>query len=406
MSKMSEIKRVYMDHSATTAVDPDVKEEMLKYFSEEYGNASQMYSMGQIANSAMILARERLSNLIGATNPHEIIFNSGGTEADNAALKGIMLSQKNKKKHMITSAIEHPAILKTCSFLEKQGIKVTYLPVDEFGLVKLEELKKVISKDTALVSVMHANNEIGTIEPIKEIAEITHDAGAIFHTDAVQTVGKIPLDVEKLEIDLLSLSSHKLYGPKGVGALYKKQGIRLEPLIHGGGHEKGYRSGTENIAGIVGLGKAAELAKKYLPKEMKRLTKMRDQLINDLLKIDDTILNGHRTKRLPHNANLSFKYIEGESLILRLDARGIYASTGSACSSKSLNASHVLLAIGLRPEIAHGSLRLTIGRWTTQKEIDYALKVVPEIVNELREMSAFRKETEEFVMSLKDEHNH
>lgn len=405
MSKMSEIKRVYMDHSATTAVDPEVKKEMLQYFSEEYGNASQMYSMGQIANSAMILARERLVKLIGASEPQEIIFNSGGTEADNTALKGIMLSEKNKKKHMITSAIEHPAILKTCEFLEKQGIKVTYLPVDEFGLVKLEELKEAISKDTALVSIMHANNEIGTIEPIKEIAEITHDAGAIFHTDAVQTVGKIPIDVEKLGVDLLSLSSHKLYGPKGVGALYKKQGVRLEPLMHGGGHEKGFRSGTENVTGIVGLGKAAELAEKYLPEEMKRLTKLRDQLIDNLLKIDDTILNGHRTKRLPHNANLSFKYIEGESLILKLDARGIYASTGSACSSKSLKASHVLLAIGLRPEIAHGSLRLTIGRWTTQEEIDYTLKVVPEVVNELREMSAFRKETEEYVMSLKDDHD-
>ncbi|NHJ03676.1 MAG: cysteine desulfurase NifS [Candidatus Heimdallarchaeota archaeon] len=402
---MSEIKRVYMDHSATTAVDPEVRDEMIKFFSEEYGNASQMYTMGQIANAAIILARERLAKLIGAQKPQEIIFNSGGTEADNTALKGIMLARKNEKKHMITSAIEHPAILKTSNYLEQLGIKVTYLPVDEFGLVQLEDLKEAITKETALVSIMHANNEIGTIEPVKEIAEITHDAGAIFHTDAVQTVGKIPIDVEKLGIDLLSLSSHKLYGPKGVGALYKKQGIRLEPIMHGGGHEKGYRSGTENVSGIVGLGKAAELAEKHLPEEMKRLTVMRDQLIDNFLKIDDTRLNGHRTLRLPHNANLSFKFVEGEALILRLDAKGIYASTGSACSTKSLSASHVLLAIGLRPEIAHGSLRLTLGRWTSQEDIDYTLKVVPEVVKELREMSAFRKETEDYVMSLKDEHD-
>ncbi|HUU78304.1 MAG TPA: cysteine desulfurase NifS [candidate division Zixibacteria bacterium] len=402
---MSKIRRVYMDHSATTAVDPEVREEMIKFFSEEYGNASQMYTMGQIANAAITLARERVAKLIGVQKPQEIIFNSGGTEADNTALKGIMLARKNEKKHMITSAIEHPAILKTSNYLEQLGIKVTYLPVDEFGLVQLEDLKEAITKETALVSIMHANNEIGTIEPIKEIAEITHDKGAIFHTDAVQTVGKIPIDVEKLGIDLLSLSSHKLYGPKGVGALYKKQGIRLEPIMHGGGHEKGYRSGTENVSGIVGLGKAAELAEKHLPEEMKRLTIMRDQLIDNFLKIEDTRLNGHRTLRLPHNANLSFKFVEGEALILRLDAKGIYASTGSACSTKSLSASHVLLAIGLRPEIAHGSLRLTLGRWTSQEDIDYTLKVVPEVVKELREMSAFRKETEEYVMSLKDEHD-
>lgn len=402
---MSEKRIVYMDHSATTAVDPEVRDEMIKFFSEEYGNASQMYTLGQVANAAISLARERVAKLIGAQKPQEIIFNSGGTEADNTALKGIMLARKNEKKHMITSAIEHPAILKTSNYLEQLGIKVTYLSVDEFGLVQLDDLKEALTKDTALVSIMHANNEIGTIEPIEKIAEITHDAGAIFHTDAVQTVGKIPIDVEKLGIDLLSLSSHKLYGPKGVGALYKKQGIRLEPIMHGGGHEKGYRSGTENVSGIVGLGKAAELAEKHLPEEMKRLTIMRDQLIDNFLKIEDTRLNGHRTLRLPHNANLSFKFVEGEALILRLDAKGIYASTGSACSTKSLSASHVLLAIGLRPEIAHGSLRLTLGRWTSQEDIDYTLKVVPEVVKELREMSAFRKETEEYIMSLKDEHD-
>ncbi len=400
---VSEVRQVYMDNSATTPVDPEVKGEMLKFFSEEYGNASQMYSLGQNANVALLQARERVASLIGAKSIKEIIFNSGGTEGDNTALKGVMLNRKNEKKHMITSEIEHPAILNTSNYLEKLGIKVTYLPVDEFGLISLEDLKNAITKETALVSIMHANNEIGTIEPIKELAEITHEAGAIFHTDAVQTVGKIPVDVEELGIDLLSLSSHKLYGPKGVGALYKKQGIRLEPLMHGGGHEKGFRSGTENISGIVGLGKAAELAEKYLPQEQTKSTKMRDKLIDYFLTVEDTRLNGHRMKRLPHNANISFKYIEGEAMILRLDAQGIYASTGSACSTKKLSASHVLLAIGLRPEIAHGSLRLTLGRWTTNEDIDYVLKIVPEVVKGLREMSAFRKDTEEFVMSLTDE---
>jgi len=394
-----------MDHGATTAVDPEVKKEMMKFFSDEFGNASQMYEYGRNAAMAVQEARERVAKLIGAEQEREIIFNSGGTEADNTALKGIMLAKRNKKKHMITSVIEHPAILRTAEFLETQGIKVTYLPVDKFGLINLEDLKKEISSETALVSIMHANNEIGTIEPVKEIGEIAHDAGALFHTDAVQTVGKIPVDVKELNIDLLSLSSHKLYGPKGVGALYKKQGIRLEPIMHGGGHEKGYRSGTENVSGIVGLGKATEIAQKELLKEKEKLTKMRDRIIDNMLKVEDTILNGHRIKRLPHNANLSFKYVEGEALILRLDAKGIYGSTGSACSTKKLETSHVLLAIGLRHKVAHGSLRLTLGRWNTDKEVDYVIKEVPQVIKELREMSAFRKETEEFVMSLKDEHD-
>jgi len=396
--------KVYMDHGATTAVDPEVKEEMMKYFNDEYGNASQMYELGRNAALAVEQARERLAKLLGA-QPREIIFNSGGTESDNTALKGIMLSSKTKKKHMITSVIEHPAILRTAEFLETQGIKVTYLPVDEFGLVNPEDLKKALTKDTALVSIMHANNEIGTIEPIKDLAEITHDGGGLFHTDAVQTVGKIPIDVKQIDVDLLSLSSHKIYGPKGVGALYKKQGIFVQPLIHGGGHEGGFRSGTENVSGIVGLGKAAEVAMIKLPEEKERLTKMRDKLITNLLKVSDSKLNGHPTQRLPHNVNVIFKYIEGEALILRLDARGIYGSTGSACSTKKLEASHVLLAIGLRHEVAHGSLRLTLGRWTTDKEIDYVSKVVPEVVEQLRAMSAFTKETEGFVMSLKDDHD-
>lgn len=394
-----------MDHSATSPVDPKVKDEMIKFFSEEYGNASQMYTLGQKANLAIQEARNRVASLLGAESK-EIIFNSGGTEADNTALKGILFHKKNTKKHIITSQIEHPAILNTCKYLETEGFKVTFLPVDEFGLVNPEDLKEVLTKETAIVSIMHANNEIGTIEPIKELAEITHEKNAFFHTDAVQTVGKISIDVKKLDIDLLSLSSHKIYGPKGVGALYKKQGIKLAPIIHGGGHEKGLRSGTENVSGIVGLGKAAELAEKYLPAEEKKLKKMRDRLIENLLKINNTQLNGHPTVRLPNNVNISFKFVEGEALVLRLDAKGISASTGSACSTKSLKASHVLLAIGLRPEIAHGSLRLTLGRWNTNEDIDYVIEIIPEVVNELREMSAFRKETEEFVMNLKDEHEH
>lgn len=400
-----EVNRVYMDHGATTAVDPEVKEKMLIFFSEEFGNASQMYELGRNAAQAIIEAREHVASLIGAEQTREIIFNSGGTEADNTALKGVLLAKRNTKKHFVTSVIEHPAILRTAEFLETQGIKVTYLPVDKFGLINPEDLKKAVTKETGLVSIMHANNEIGTIEPIKELVEISHDSGALFHTDAVQTVGKIPLNVKELGIDLLSLSSHKLYGPKGVGALYKRQGVFIEPFMHGGGHESGYRSGTENVTGIVGLGKATEIALKKLPEEQPRLTKMRDRLIDNLLKIDDTILNGHSTKRLPHNANFSFKYVEGEALILRLDANGIYGSTGSACSTKKLEASHVLLAIGLRHEVAHGSLRLTLGRWNTDKEIDYVLKIIPQVVSELREMSAFRRETEDFVMSLKDDHD-
>lgn len=394
-----------MDHGATTPVDPHVKEEMLTYFSEDYGNASQMYKLGQRAHMALDRARERVAKLLKA-KPNEIIFTSGGTEADNAALKGIMLAKWNEKKHLITSAIEHAAILNSCKYLEKQGIKVTYLPVDKDGLINLEKLKEAITRDTALVSIMHANNEIGTIEPIKAIGEIVHDAGAVFHTDAVQTVGKIPVDVQEMNIDLLSMSSHKMYGPKGVGALYKKEGIKIEPIIHGGGHEQGYRSGTENIAGIVGLGKAAAIAMNSLLEEKKRLTKMRDQLITNLLTIEDSRLNGHPTKRLPHNANFSFKFVEGEALILRLDDKGVYASTGSACSTKKLKASHVLLAIGLRPEIAHGSLRLTLGRWNTTEEINYVLKIIPEVIQELREMSAFTRDTEEYVMQLKDTHSH
>ncbi|NHJ87290.1 MAG: cysteine desulfurase NifS [Asgard group archaeon] len=396
--------RVYLDHGATTAVDPQVKEEMMKYLSDEFGNASQMYELGRNAALAVQEAREKVMKLINAEQEREIIFNSGGTESDNTALKGIMLAKKNKKKHMITSVIEHPAVLRTAEFLETQGIKVTYLPVDKFGFVSQEDLKKALTKETALVSIMHANNEIGTIEPIKELTEITHDAGALFHTDAVQTTGKIPVDVQDLGVDLLSMSSHKLYGPKGVGGLYKKQGVTLEPIMHGGGHERGLRSGTENVTGIVGFGKAAEIAKKALPEEQPRLTKLRDKLIDNLLQIENSQLNGHRTLRLPHNANFIFKYVEGEALILRLDAYGIYGSTGSACSTKKLEASHVLLAIGLRHEIAHGSLRLTLGRWNTEKEIDYVIKIVPKVISDLREMSAFRKETEAFVMSLKDDH--
>ncbi|MEA2071154.1 MAG: cysteine desulfurase NifS [Asgard group archaeon] len=397
-------RKIYLDYAATTPVDPRVKEEMVQFFSEKFGNASQLYSFGQEAKEALEQSREQIQSLIKAKDPDEIIFNSGGTEADNTALKGIMLARWNKKNHLITSKIEHAAILNTCKYLQKKGIKVTYLPVNEDGLVEPEELKRNITPETALVSIMHANNEIGTIEPIKTLAEISHDYGALFHTDAVQTVGKIPVNVQKLGIDMLSMSSHKIYGPKGIGALYKRKDVRLTPLIHGGGHEKGIRSGTENVAGAVGFGKAAEIAQKELHEERKRLEQLRNKLISNILTIPETKLNGHRKKRLPHNANFIFKYIEGEALILRLDDKGIFASTGSACSTQSLRASHVLLAIGLRPEIAHGSLRLTLGRWTTENEIDYVLDVLPNVVKDLRKLSAFTKETEAKVRNLKHKH--
>jgi len=369
--------KAYLDNAATTQVDPRVVKEMLPYFSKKYGNASSLHSFGIEATEALEKARIQVAKLINS-KPEEIYFTSGGTESDNLAIRGIM-----KKGHLITSSIEHPAILNTVKVL---NVEKTILPVDKDGIINLTDLKRAIRKNTKLVSIMFANNEIGTIQPIKKIGEICKKKNILFHTDAVQAVGKIPINVKKMNIDLLTISSHKIYGPKGVGALYIRKGINVEPIIHGGGHERSLRSGTENIPGIVGFGKACELARK----EIKKILKMRNKLIKNILKIPDTYLNGDLKERLPNNTNFRFKYIEGEALILRLDMEGIAASTGSACSSKKLVPSHVLLAIGLKPYEAHGSLRLTLGRFSKMKDVDYVIKILPKVVKNLRNISPYK----------------
>jgi cysteine desulfurase len=380
-------KLVYMDHSATTAVDPAVTEAMLPYFSEKYGNPSSLYSIGRQSRKAVEEARQKVADLIGAKK-EEIIFTGSGTEADNLAIKGIALKNRIKGDHIITSSIEHHAVLHTCKYLEKNGFKVTYLPVSKEGLVDPNDVEKAITSQTILITIMHANNEIGTIQPIEEIGRRAKEKNIPFHTDAVQTVGKIPVNVDALGVSLLSMSAHKIYGPKGVGALYLRKGTSIEPQMHGGGHERNIRSSTENVPGIVGFGKACELAKAHLPDEA-NLATLRDSLIKGILTIKDSYLNGHLTKRLPGNANFRFSYIEGESMILNLDMKGVAASTGSACSSTSLEPSHVLLAIGLRPEESHGSLRFTLGRENTQEDVDLVISILPEIVNKLRMMSPF-----------------
>lgn len=378
---------IYMDHSATSPVDPEVFEAMKPYFVDNFGNASTLYSLGRDARKAMEAAREQVASLIGA-KPEEVIFTSGGTESDNIAIKGTVYRLKNKGNHIITSAIEHPAVRETCKYLEKNGFEVTYLPVYEEGIVRVSDLEDAITDKTILITIMHANNEIGTIQPIAEIGKIARENKIYFHTDAVQTVGKIPVNVEEMNVDMLSLSAHKVYGPKGIGALYVKKGVRLEPIIHGGGHEKGLRPGTENVSGIVGLGKACELAEKNLLEDAKYITNLRDKLIDGILNsIEQSYLDGHRTKRLPNNVNLRFTGIEGESLVLHLDSKGVAASTGSACSSKSLEPSHVLIALGLEHVEAHGSLRLTLGKENTEEEVDYVITAVKEVVETLRKLS-------------------
>jgi len=380
-------RRVYMDHAATTYTKQEVLEEMLPYFKEVYGNPSSVHSFGREARKAVDLARERTAAALNAS-PGEIYFTGGGTEADNWAIKGVTLANKERGNHIITTSIEHHAVLHTCQYLEKMGFEVTYLPVDSHGLVYPEQVKEAITDKTILISVMFANNEIGTIEPIKEIGQIARERGIYFHTDAVQAVGQVPVDVKDMNIDLLSLSAHKFYGPKGIGALYIRKGVKIHPFMHGGAQERNRRAGTENLPGIVGLGKAIELATSNLEETGKRLTAMRDRLISGVLNnIEYVRLNGHPTRRLPGNANFSFEFIEGESLLLSLDMKGIAASSGSACTSGSLDPSHVLLAIGLPHEIAHGSLRLTLGDGNTDEDIDYVLEVLPGIVNRLREMS-------------------
>ncbi|MFC1958635.1 cysteine desulfurase NifS [Chloroflexota bacterium] len=385
------MKQIYFDYAATTPTHPEVVKAMLPYFTESFGNPSSIYSYGQEARGAIEEARTKVANLIGAQD-EEIILTSGGTEADNFALKGVAFANEPKGKHIITSSIEHHAVLETCEFLEKRGFSVTYLPVDEYGLVDPDDVRKAITDKTIIVSVMYANNEVGTIEPIAEIAGITKEAGIYFHTDAVQAIGHIPVDVNKLGVDLLSMSAHKLNGPKGIGALYVRKGTRLTPFMHGGGQERGRRASTENVPGIVGFGKAVELARQEMSKEAERLTHLRNQLIDGLLeRIDHIRLNGHPTMRLPSNANVSVDYVEGESMLLNLDLEGICASTGSACSSASLEASHVLLALGLSHEQAHGSLRFSLGKWTTEDEIRRVLDVLPGIVAKLRAMSPLLK---------------
>ncbi len=378
---------IYMDHSATSPVDIEVFNAMKPYFVESYGNASTLYSLGREARRAMESSREKVASIIGA-NTDEIIFTSGGTESDNIAIKGTAYRFKRRGNHIITSNIEHPAVDETCKYLEKNGFEVTYLPVEKDGIVNSSDLEDAITDKTILITVMHANNEIGTIQPISEIGEIARENKIYFHADAVQSVGKIPVNVEELNVDMLSLSAHKLYGPKGVGALYIKKGVRVEPIIHGGGHEKGIRPGTENVAGIVGLGKACEISENNLEEEAQYLTSMRDELIKRVLsEIDESYLNGHPTKRLPNNINFRFTGIEGESLVLHLDSKNIASSTGSACSSKKLEASHVLMALGLKEVQAHGSLRLTLGKENKVEDIDYVIESIKNAVDTLRKMS-------------------
>jgi len=381
--------KVYMDYAATTPIDPRVFKVMRPYFSKKFGNTMSLHSFGREAKKALEDSREKIAKVINA-NPSEIIFTSGATESNNLALKGIAFANKKKGKHLIVSSIEHHCVLDSARWLEKQGFEITYLKVDKHGLVDLAELEDSIREDTILVSIMHANNEIGTIEPIKEIGKICREKGVYFHTDAAQSFGKIPIDVKKMNVDLLTASSHKIYGPKGVGFLFIREGVEIEPLLHGGGHEFGLRSSTVNVAGIVGFAEAAEIARKEMKMEAERLTKLRRKLERGVLKIKNSHLNGHPIKRLPNISNFWFDFIEGEALVMYLDQKGIAASTGSACSSESLEPSHVLLAIGLKPHQAQGSLRLSIGRFTTKKEVDYVLKVLPEVVERLRRISPFK----------------
>lgn len=377
-----------MDHSATTPVAPEVLAAMLPYFGEKFGNASSLHRSGREAKEALEDSREKVAALLGA-RAEEIIFTSGGTESDNLALKGIARKNRKLGKHIITTQIEHPAILETCRALEKDGFEVTYLPVTGEGLVELSTLEASIRPDTILISVMHANNEVGTIQPLEEIGRLAAERDIYLHSDAVQSVGKIPVNVDDLGVDLLSLSAHKLYGPKGVGALYIRKGTKLESIIQGGGHERGLRSGTENISGIVGLARAAEMAERDMPREAERLAGLRDRLAELVLgKVKDAWINGTMKKRLPGNLNFGFKYVEGESLLLFLDSKGICVSTGSACSSHKLEPSHVLMSLGLKAEECHGSLRITLGMSNTLDEVEYVAESIVEAVERFRGISA------------------
>jgi cysteine desulfurase len=379
--------RVYLDHAATTPCDPEVIEAMQPYWQVKFGNPSSPYRLGGEAEEAIEQARAKLASLIGADSG-EIIFTGSGTASDNVAVKGVAFKWQKRGRHIITTQVEHPAVLESCRWLEKQHFEVTYLPVDEWGVIRVGDVAKAIRADTILVSIMHGNNEVGSIQPIEQISQVTRERGVYLHVDAVQTGGSIPINVKNLGVDLLSLSAHKLYGPKGVGALYLKKGGTLDPWLHGGQQENRWRASTQNVPGIVGFGRAAELAGERMVEDSDRMVMLRDKLMDGLLnRIPDLKINGHATARLPGNVNVSVAGVEGEGMVLHLDAAGIMCSTGSACSSHNLKPSHVLIAMGIRHEIAHGSLRFTLGRSTTEAEIDYVLEVLPTIVEKLRVMS-------------------
>lgn len=409
------MKEVYLDNAATTKVDPRVVEAMLPYFSEHYGNPSSIYKIGHESKIVVDEARERIAKILGGIKPDEILFTSGGTESDNMAVLGSARKHKDKKKHIITSQIEHHAVLFPCEKLEKEGFEVTYLQVDRYGVVNPGDVKKALREDTVLVSIMYANNEIGTIEPISEIAAVikkfreeNKTPFPYFHTDACQAAGYLDLNVNTLGVDMLTLNGSKVYGPKGVGILYLRNGVKIEPLVYGGGQEKNLRSGTENIASIVGLARALEIADEEKEEEAERLTKLGEKLKEGILKkIPKTFLNGHPTNRLPNNINMTILDIEGEALILHLDNYGIYTSTGSACTSQSLDPSHVILAMGLPYEAAHGSLRFAMGRYTTEEDIDYVLEKLPGVVENLRSISPTRvdmKKIEQILNQYKEKY--
>lgn len=380
------MRSIYLDHAATTPMRQEAYEAMIPFLTEKFGNPSSIHAFGRAVHKDVDGARERVAKALNAA-PGEIFFTSGGTEADNIAILGAAAQKRNKGRHIITSAVEHHAVLYTCEALESRGYRLTVLPVDKYGMVSPSQLEKAISDETILVSIMHANNEVGTLQPIRELAAIAHERGALFHTDAVQSLGNLPVDVKELQVDLLSASAHKLYGPKGIGLLYVKEGTRLASISYGGAQEHNLRPGTENVAGIMGFARALELAVAEQPETRRRLTALRDKLIQGLTALPDVVLNGHPQQRLPGNVNVSIKRVEGESLILSLDMAGIAVSSGSACTSGSLDPSHVLMAMGLDHQAAHGSLRLTLGKSTGEDDIDYVLEVMPGIIQRLRQMS-------------------
>ena len=386
---MTKKEKIYLDYAASTPVDPRAVKAMLPYFTEKFGNPSSLHTFARETKEALEQSREKIADAIHA-KPKEIIFTGSATESNNMALKNVALFRQKKGRHILISSIEHECVLSSAEWLKKQGFEIEKIPVDKYGLIDPEVVKKAIREDTILVSVMHANNEIGTIEPISKIGKMCREKNVLFHTDCAQTFGKIPINVQKMNIDLLTVSSQKMYGPKGAAILFIREGIKIEPILHGGGHEFGLRSGTENIPAIVGFTKATELCQKEMKKETERQIKLRDRIIKEILKIPNTFLNGHPKKRLPNNAHFRFSFVEGESIVMMLDSYGIATSTASACSSPKLEPSHVLLSCGLKPGEAHGSLRISLGRWTKEKDVRYLLKILPKIIGDLRKISPFK----------------